>query len=155
MDSSVVLRVILGEPGQLAAWDQVTTALSSELLRVECLRTIDRARLRLGLTDEIVAERRSWLLEVLRGITLIPLQQRVVVRAADPFPTSVGTLDALHLASAQLAREHLPDLQLATHDAELALAASSVGFTVLGMGEDPNSAPATQNPSAEGRTQGS
>jgi hypothetical protein len=51
VDSSVLLRVVLGEPGRLRIWPRITTAVSSELIRLECLRTIDRARLRLGLDD--------------------------------------------------------------------------------------------------------
>jgi len=40
IDSSVLLRVILGEPEPLASWDQIDAAVSSELIRLECLRTI-------------------------------------------------------------------------------------------------------------------
>src|SRR5438094_205007 len=54
------------------------------------------------------------------------------VRIAEPFPTSLGSLDAIHLASALLAREEFDDLLLATHDDELGIAAQAVGFTVHG-----------------------
>lgn len=56
----------------------------------------------------------------------------VLVRAADPFPTPLGTLDALHLASALLVREEVPDVMLATHDERLATAAVAMGFGVHG-----------------------
>jgi hypothetical protein len=72
------------------------------------LRTIDRARIRLGLDDEEIALRRGAVLEQLDAFELIPLDPAVVERAAEPFPTVVGTLDALHLASALLARAELP-----------------------------------------------
>jgi len=39
----------------------------------------------------------------------------------------------VHLASALLARQRLPELSLATHDVELATAARSVGFRVAGV----------------------
>ncbi len=63
VDSSVLLRVILGEPGRLATWANIDRAVSSELLRLECLRTIDRARIRLGLTDDVVARYRGDIIE--------------------------------------------------------------------------------------------
>ncbi len=42
LDSSVELRVILGEPDVLRAWSRITTAVASEIARVECLRVLDR-----------------------------------------------------------------------------------------------------------------
>lgn len=132
VDSSVVLRIVLGEPGALAAWRRIRRAVSSQLLRLECLRTIDRARIRLSLDDAEVGERRASVHEVLEGIDMVPISSAVLERAADPFPTTLGSLDAVHLASALLARAQLPDLQLATHDVELATAARAVGFNVLG-----------------------
>lgn len=132
MDSSVLLRVVLGERHRLRVWGRITIAVSSELIRLECLRTIDRARLRLGLADQMVAERRGSVLEAIEGFSLVPVVPRVLERAAEPFPTMVGSLDAIHLASALLVRDQFEDLSLATHDDELALAARAVGFRVLG-----------------------
>ena len=133
VDSSIVLRIVLGEPGALPAWRRIRRAISSRLVCLECLRTIDRARLRLSLDDAEVAERRASVHEVLEGIDMVPIDSAVLERAADPFPTALGSLDAIHLASAMLARAQLHDLQLATHDAALATAARAVGFNVLGV----------------------
>lgn len=133
VDSSVLLRVVLGEPGALPAWRRIRRAISSQLVRLECLRTIDRARIRLPLDDAEVAERRAAVLEVLEGFDIVPIDAAVLQRASDPFPTTLGSLDAIHLASALLARARIPDLRLATHDAELAIAARAVGFNVLGI----------------------
>lgn len=132
VDSSVLLRVVLGEPGRLRIWPKITTAVSSELIVLECLRTIDRARLRLGLDDDHVATRRAAILEAIEGFTLVPLSAAVLERAADPFPTIVGSLDAIHLTSALLARDEFDALTLATHDRELAVAARAEGFRVHG-----------------------
>jgi predicted nucleic acid-binding protein len=133
VDSSVLLRVVLRERGVLREWQRSTRLVSSELIRLECLRTIDRARVRERLGDEEVSERRAALLEALRSIELLPIDRLVLERAAGEFPTSLGTLDALHLASALVAREEVPDLVLGTHDRELATAARSVGFRVTGV----------------------
>jgi len=132
VDSSVVVRLVLGQPGELAEWPSIEVAISSELTRVECMRTIDRTAKRAQLDVETVAERRSAALELLSRFIMIPISTAIVDRAADPFPTTLGTLDAIHLASAIEARRELGPLSMATHDAELALAAVSMGFEVVG-----------------------
>jgi predicted nucleic acid-binding protein len=133
VDASVLLRIVLRERGALREWRRSTRLVSSELTRLECLRTVDRARIRERLVDAEVAERRGGLLDALRSIELLPIDRLVLERAAGQFPTSLGTLDALHLASALVAREEVPDLVLGTHDRELATAARSVGFRVTGV----------------------
>ena len=131
VDSSTLLRVVLKEPGAPASWSRISMPVSSELIRVECLRTVDRARLRLSLHDDEVARRRSELLEAIESFMLIELDGRVMARAAEPFPTFLRTLDAIHLASAMLAREQIPDLHFATNDGELEMGARAVGFDLL------------------------
>jgi len=129
----VLLRVVLGERGRLREWSRSRRWISSELIRLEGLRTIDRARLRLRLPDRAVAARRAAFLEHLRAFDLVRLQPAVLERAEGSFPTSLGTLDALHLASALLVRERFEDILFATHDEELAVAATAMGFHVLGV----------------------
>ncbi|MCX7037611.1 MAG: hypothetical protein NT005_00455, partial [Spirochaetes bacterium] len=53
-------------------------------------------------------------------------------RAAGPFPTVIGTLDAIHLASAILWEEAEPnsDFSLLTYDKQLALCARALGVRV-------------------------
>ncbi len=132
IDSSVLLRVILGEPERLASWGRIDVAVSSDLIRLECLRTIDRARIQLRLADDAVSRQRANVLEAIDGINLIPLTNLVLDRASEPFPTLLGSLDALHLASALLVRERYDQLLFATHDHALAMAAHAVGFQVDG-----------------------
>lgn len=132
VDASVLLRVVLRERGMLREWRGITRPVASELVRVECLRTIDRARLRLRLDAGDVAMRRAGVLEQLRGFDLVPIDATVLERATEPFPVPLGSLDAIHLASAVLCRAAIPELVLATHDLELAEAARAVGFRVLG-----------------------
>jgi predicted nucleic acid-binding protein len=42
VDASVLLRVLLGEPGRLREWRRIETAVSSALADVEVLRTLER-----------------------------------------------------------------------------------------------------------------
>jgi hypothetical protein len=61
------------------------------------------------------------------------MQQPILARASEPFPTALGSLDAIHLATALVWRDRMQQpLRVATHDGELALAARSFGFDVLG-----------------------
>jgi len=91
------------------------------MVRFECLRTIDRARIRLGLDDETIALSREAVVEQLETFERISLD-----------PPVLGSLAALRLASALLVRSELPDLRFATHDRELGIAARAMGFDALG-----------------------
>ena len=133
IDSSVLLRIVLGEPEPLPGWSLIDQALSSELIRVECLRTIDRARVQLRLGDDVVSRKRADVLEAIDSLSLVPLGRLVLDRAAEPFPTLVGSLGAIHLASALLVREQYDDLLFATHDQQLAFAARAMGLSVAGV----------------------
>jgi predicted nucleic acid-binding protein len=132
VDTSVLLRVVLGEPRPLTEWRSIDLALTSELTRIEALRTIDRARIELRLSDTEVAERRALILGALDGFHLARLDGVVLDRAAEPFPTLVRTLDAIHLATALLSRAEHQGLVFATHDHAQAMGARSVGFRVIG-----------------------
>ena len=133
VDSSVLLRIVLGEPDRLRIWPTITNAVSSELIRLECLRTIDRARIRLGLEDRRIAKYRADVLEAVDAFSLVALDSIVLERASEPFPTALGSLDAIHLASALLIRDDLDGLVFATHDDDLGTAARATGFQVHGM----------------------
>jgi predicted nucleic acid-binding protein len=132
VDSSILLRFVLGEPGRLKEWSAIRKPISSELIRVECLRTIDRARIRLGLPPREVSKRRADAQERLEAFDIVRIDQNVLERAAEPFPTLIRSLDAIHLASALMARRTHPALVFATHDDQLALCARSEGFRVVG-----------------------
>ena len=132
VDTTVLLRIVLGEPSPLREWPRIESAVSSELIRVETLRSIVRARVLLHLDDAEISERRAGVLDLLSGFRLARIDQRVLARAADPFPTLIRTLDAIHLATADLARRTTRDLVFATHDRELGTAANALGFHVIG-----------------------
>jgi uncharacterized protein len=134
LDSSVLLRLALGQPQALREWAAVEEGATSALTEVECLRTLDRLRLREGLSDEEVALRREALFALFARVSMVDISRPVLERAAHPLPTSLGTLDAIHLATAQLWRERFDrDLVMATHDAALALAARALGMQAIGV----------------------
>lgn len=134
LDSSVVLRHVFGEPHPLQEWTKIKQGFSSRLLRLECFRTIDRIRLRGGLSAEEVSERFSALHRLLDHLGLLPLTARVMDRAELGMNLPLGTLDGIHLATALLWREKQgADFVFATHDRELGLAARSQGLEVIGI----------------------
>ncbi|MFQ5678348.1 MAG: type II toxin-antitoxin system VapC family toxin [Gemmatimonadota bacterium] len=133
LDSSVLLRVLLGEPDRLPEWPQVEGGVASALVPVECLRTLDRLRVVAHLPAEEIAVRRESVFRLTAEMELVEPTWRVLRRAAEPFPTPLGTLDAVHLATALLwAETGERSLVLATHDRALALAARASGLEVIG-----------------------
>jgi predicted nucleic acid-binding protein len=117
----------------LAEWPRVEAAVASALTEVECLRTLDGLLQRGAITPEELAERRTAVFRLLEAVEVVDVERAILRRAAEPFPTPLGTLDAVHLATALAwrgARE--TGLTMATHDRALATAARAVGLEVIG-----------------------
>ena len=133
LDASVLLRVVLGQRNAVKEWRSIERGIASALVEVECLRTLDRVRLSEGLSDEAIAVRREAVFRLLESMEIIDLTRLILTRAAQPLPTALGTLDAIHLATALVWREgRQEDLVMATHDTALAMAARASGFRVVG-----------------------
>jgi uncharacterized protein len=134
VDASVILRVALRQPDALPEWRQIRRGVSSALVMTESLRTLDRLRIRAGLGDEEIATRRGTVLQLIASLELVEVDLVVLERAAQPMPTELGTLDAIHLATALLWKEAAStDLVVATHDEALGLAVRAHGLTVIGV----------------------
>jgi predicted nucleic acid-binding protein len=134
VDASVLLRVALGQPDALPQWRRIDQGVASELVIAECLRTLDRLRLRARLTDADVATRRATILALIASLELVEVDAVVLDRAAQPTPTDLGTLDAIHLVTALLWKDLTrADLTMATHDGALALGARAHGLRVIGV----------------------
>lgn len=134
VDSSVLLRVALGQPDRLPEWGEIEAGVTSALAEVECLRTLDR-RCRQGFLPLAgYPPTRHLALRLLERLDQVEMSRSVLRRAAEPFPTPLGTLDAIHLATALAYREAFESsLVVATHDEELGAAAFAEGFVVVGV----------------------
>ncbi len=133
IDSSVILRLVLGEHDPLREWPDVTQGVTSSLAEVEVLRTLDRLRFSVPTLDpRALAGRREAAFRLLEGLETVEITRSVLARAAQPLPTPLGTLDAIHLVSAMGWREQFDDLVFATHDLALSAAARASGFDVIG-----------------------
>lgn len=134
VDSSVLLRIILNEPNPLKSFRKIVRGVSSEIIRVECLRVIDRLRAIATFSDKEIGALHETLHSACASMELIRLSPLVLGIASQSYPAAVRTLDALHLASSLLwAQSHEENLVFLTHDVQLAAAARSIGFTVDGV----------------------
>jgi predicted nucleic acid-binding protein len=133
LDTSVVLRILLQEPQPVEIWGEWEKAYSSALWRVEALRTADRLRLSQEISDTQLAQLVRDIQIAHETFSIHPLTNRILQRASETFPTVVGTLDAIHLATALSIREIEKLDLLLTHDSQLGTAARSLGFAVMGI----------------------
>ena len=135
LDSSVVLAWLLEGRDMLAALEGETQVGSSRLLWVEISRVLHRA-IQTGRMDPSAAtEARHNFFRFAAGLNQIRLTEAVLDRAAGPYPLVVRTLDAMHLASAEVwsipDREPagVPNLSIWTLDRQMNLCAAQLGFT--------------------------
>ena len=134
VDSSVLLRFILDQPGRLVELTRYDERLTSAVTEVECLRVVDASRVRGLLTEEESVGRRSLVFTQLRRMRRLGVSRSVLTRAGQTLSLPVKTLDAIHLATALQWRERrAPDLVFATHDRQLGRAATALGFPVIGV----------------------
>ena len=68
VDSSVLLRLALGQPNSLPEWRRIDRGVSSALIATESLRTLDRLRIRAGLSDTEIAQRRATILSLINSL---------------------------------------------------------------------------------------
>lgn len=122
LDTSALGRVVLGEPDApvvLAALAPFERRVASRLMRAELLRLASRG--------DVIASANA----LLGGVALLPLDEPVLLAAEALDPTALGTLDAIHLATAlRLAEAGALD-SLMTFDRRLARAAAAHGLRVL------------------------
>lgn len=133
VDASIVLRLVLGQPNAIDDLSAFDSLVSSRLLRVECLRSVDRLGLTAALTRDQVRAALANLEAFLESVTFVEVSNAVLTRAGQPLPSPLGTLDALHLASALLWQDWTQGaVALATHDRVLARAAREYHLHVVG-----------------------
>lgn len=115
-------------------WNGISSPFTSELTRIETRRVIERIKIENNDSEEYFTKTLIKLEQLLSGITLVPLQPRILARAAQPFGLIVGTLDAIQLSTALALRDQdlAVNWSFYSHDQQLSRAASAVGFPVFG-----------------------
>lgn len=133
-ESSAVLCWLLGEAAAPLVQRELASAelvLTSELTLAECRRGLVCAVSAKRLREAVAADRAARLLAASAEWTQIKVESVVLERAGAPFPIEpVGTLDAIHLSSALLARANLGALSLLSLDRSLRDGAEALGFEV-------------------------
>ena len=129
VDASVIVAATLDQPGALRGVRWIS-AVSSELIVAELLRTLDQLRLTSRTPDAELAQLREEAERNLAKLDLVPINRAVLRRAGGAFPGPVKTLDAIHLATALLWDEQTGEIVFLTLDRQLAHAARACGLTV-------------------------
>lgn len=120
VDTSVALAHLLAEDRTppVAIWGEALVA--SRLLEYESWTRLNASRLK--------RSHGELLRSVLSRIAFLEMLPRVLVRAYEPFPIPVRTLDAIHLASADFLRQQGQQVSVATYDEKMKKAAGKLGF---------------------------
>ena len=122
LDTSVALAHLLAEdrspPESL--WDE--HLISSRLLEYEIWTRINARKLGRSHADEV----RS----LLGRVALVELASPVLTRALEPFPTSVRTLDVLHLAAIDFLHRQGQNVALASYDDRMIAAARALRYPI-------------------------
>jgi predicted nucleic acid-binding protein len=134
-ESSAVLSWLFGERRAVEVIETLESAevvVASELTGVECARAIQRVASR-GLIGRVQA---ATLLAEFGSAAAqwdrIEVRERVIGLASGPFPVEpIRALDAIHLASAMVAREVWPELAVLSFDERVRANAAALGHTVL------------------------
>jgi predicted nucleic acid-binding protein len=125
LDTSVALAQLLAEDRKPPAELWAEPLVSSRLLEYELWTRIHALRLSAGHGESVRA--------LLARVAFVELDRRVLARALEPFPAPVGTLDALHLASAEFVREHGQEVALASYDRQMLRAAHAMRLRTYPM----------------------
>lgn len=120
LDTSVALAQLLAEdryPSE-ALWSE--PLVSSRLLEYEVWTRIHSRNLGPSHAD--------YTRQLLSRIAFLELAPPVLARALEPFPLTVRTLDALHLASMVFLRDQHQNVSLASYDERLGAVATRLGI---------------------------
>jgi uncharacterized protein len=123
LDTSAIVKLVTEEsdtPAVESALAHCEAAFSSRLAVVECTRAIARASDRNALTTSA---------EIFDALVLHEVNAAVLDKAATLMPSSLRSLDAIHLATALLLEQS--NLAFVTYDDKLARAAEAQGLSVL------------------------
>lgn len=127
LDACALLKFVKPEKGTDALRDwrralpEAAELVTSQLAQLEISRTLLRARLDHTRVPYYTGQ-------ALRGVYLIDLSSTVLARAVSYRTARLGSLDAIHLATADPFRAELTEF--VTYDQELATAAGDLGFPV-------------------------
>ena len=108
---------------------EADAVVASDLTLIESDRVLVRAAVAGELTEAEAADRRAHLMTAAAHWHVLRISPEIVERARQPFTAEpIRTLDAIHLASALVARSTLPGLELLSLDERIRRAAVPLGL---------------------------
>jgi predicted nucleic acid-binding protein len=125
LDSSVALAYLLAEdrsPPE-SIWSEPLVA--SRLLEYEVWNRIHARRLAGSHGEEVRA--------LIGRLALLELVPDVLARMLEPFPVTIRTVDAMHLASIEFLRARGQTVELASFDERQLAAARALDIPILGL----------------------
>ena len=106
--------------------------MASDLTLLECDRSLVRASALSTIREGRAARLRVILARAASHWRLMAISREIINRARQPFPGEpIRSLDAIHLASALLAADSLPDFALLSLDRRVRATGSRLGLRVL------------------------
>jgi uncharacterized protein len=120
LDTSVALAQLLAEDRVPSPQLWTSLLISSRLFEYELWNRIHSRKLGRSHGDAARA--------LIGRIALVELIAPILARATEPFPTTIRTLDALHLSSIVFLAESGQDVELATYDTNMTRAAKALGI---------------------------
>jgi|SRR5438093_1513220 len=134
-ESSAVLRWLFNEKASEDILDRLRSAtkvVCARLTLIETRRTIRRASTERRIRETEAATLFAILAQAAARWAILELSRDVADRAEDGFPVEpIRTLDAIHLASALVLRQSLPDLTILSTDERVRRNGVRLGFAVL------------------------
>ena len=134
-ESSAVLAWLLGEDGgdDVLQWLSASRiVLTSDLTLIECDRVLHRAVALGELTESEAAGRRGAVATAAEHWAVFAVDGEIAQRARRAFPHEpIRTLDAIHLATALVARSLVTDLRILSLDERICGNAAEFGFNVV------------------------
>jgi len=131
-ESSAVLAWLLVEREGLRVdrlLNGAESVISSDLTLIECDRTILRSAAIGRLSATEASDRRRELSALANAWSVLRISPEIVERARRPFPSEpIRALDAIHIASALVARSAVPHLEMLTLDDRIRDASRDLGF---------------------------
>ncbi len=100
LDSTLVIRQLVGTKNPWPGWCMGRSLRQRLLMRTECYRTANLLRLSGKLDDEQRARLGTWIERVCKSVSRSYRSPTACCNARPtPFPTAVGTVQAIHLAT--------------------------------------------------------
>jgi predicted nucleic acid-binding protein len=133
-ESSAILAWLLDEPSGVEVRQSLMAAdmvIASDLTLIECDRVLLRAASLGELTEAETADRRAHLAMAASSWHVLRIGPEIVERARQPFPNEpIRTLDAIHLASALVARSAVAGVELLSLDDRVRKTGRRLGLQV-------------------------